>query len=78
MTLRRTQPFGMSSENLIGGVTVSVLPSSVFDRGFKPLSGQIKDNKLGIFCFSTKHALLRSATKDLLAPKQLMCPNGAT
>jgi hypothetical protein len=46
--------------NCIGGVMVSVLTSSVVDRGFEPLSGLTKDYKIGICCFSAKHAALRS------------------
>ena len=38
---------------------VSVLASSAVDRGFEPLSGQTKDYKIGICCFSAKHASLR-------------------
>jgi hypothetical protein len=44
---------------LICGVMVSVLTSSAGDRGFEPISGQNKDNKIGICCFSAKHAALR-------------------
>jgi hypothetical protein len=47
-------------ENYIGGVIVSVLVSSSVDRKFKPWSGQSKDYKIGICCFSTKHVVLRS------------------
>ena len=53
--------------DLIGGVMVSVLASSAVDRGFKPRSGQTKDHKIGIFCFSTKHAALRRKSKNWLA-----------
>ena len=49
--------------NRIGGVFVSVLTSSAVDRG----SGQTKDYKIGICCFSAKHAALRSNGKDWLA-----------
>ena len=35
---------------------VGVLASSVVDRGFEPRSGQTKDYKIGICCFSAKHA----------------------
>jgi 3-mercaptopyruvate sulfurtransferase SseA len=35
---------------------VSILASSVVDREFKPWSGQTKDYKIGICCFSAKHA----------------------
>ena len=44
----------------ISGVMVSVIASSAVDSGFKPWSDQIKDNKIGICCFSTKNAELRS------------------
>jgi hypothetical protein len=42
--------------NRIGGIMVSVLTSSAVDRGFEPWSGQTKDYKIGICCFSAKHA----------------------
>jgi hypothetical protein len=32
--------------------------------------GQTKDYKIGIYCFSTKHAALRRKTKDWLALNQ--------
>jgi hypothetical protein len=35
---------------------VSVLASCAVDRGFEPQSGQTKDFKIGICCFSAKHA----------------------
>ena len=38
---------------------VSLLASSVVDRGFEPSSGQTKDYKIRICCFSAKHAALR-------------------
>jgi hypothetical protein len=46
---------------------VSVLASSAVDRVFKPWSGQTKDYKIGICCFSAKHAALRKKNKDRLA-----------
>jgi hypothetical protein len=46
---------------------VSLLAWSVVDRGFKPWLGQNKDYKIGIFCFSAKHAALRGKSKDCLA-----------
>ena len=49
---------------------VSVLASSVVDRGFEPLSGQTKDYKIGICCFSAKHAALRRKSKDWMARNQ--------
>jgi hypothetical protein len=36
------------------------------DSRFEPLSGQTKDYKIGIFCFSAKHTVLRSKNKDRL------------
>jgi hypothetical protein len=57
--------------NRIGGVMVSVLDSSVVDRGFEPRSGQTKDYKeIGMCCFSAKHAALRRKSKDWLARNQ--------
>jgi hypothetical protein len=47
---------------------VSVLVSSAVDRGFEPRSGQTKDYKIGICCFSTKHAA--RANKDGFARNQ--------
>ena len=48
----------------------SVLASSAVDRGFEPRSGQTKDYKIGICCFSAKHAVLRRKSKDWLARNQ--------
>ena len=42
--------------NHVGGVMVSVLASTAVDRGFEPRSGQTKDCKIGISCFSAKYA----------------------
>ena len=53
--------------NRICGVMVSMLASSAVDCGFKPRSGQTKDCKIGICCFSAKHAALRRNIKDWLA-----------
>ena len=47
-------------------VMVSVLASSVIDRGFEPWLGQTKDYKIGICCFSAKHGII------------IMCQSGAT
>jgi hypothetical protein len=49
---------------------VSMLVSSTVDRGFEPRSGQAKDYKIGICCFSTKHAALRRKSKDWLSRNQ--------
>ena len=56
--------------NRIGGVMGSVLASSAVDRGFEPRSGQTKDYKIGMCCFSAKHAALRRKNKDWLARNQ--------
>jgi hypothetical protein len=47
-----------------------VLVSSAVDRGFEPRSDQTKDYKIGICCFSAKHAALRRKSKDRLARNQ--------
>ena len=49
---------------------VSVLISSAVDRGFEPRSGLIKDFKIGLCCFSAKHAALKGKSKDWLARNQ--------
>ena len=62
--------FCLEKKNCIRGIIVSVLASSVADRGFEPWSSQTKDYKIGICCFSTKHAVLRRKSKDWLAWNQ--------
>ena len=47
-----------------------VLASSAVDRGFKLRSGQTKDYRIGICCFSAKQAVLRKTGKDWLARNQ--------
>jgi hypothetical protein len=49
---------------------VSVLVLSAGDRGFEHWSGQTKDYKIGICCFSAKHAAVRRKTKDWSARNQ--------
>ena len=49
---------------------VNMLASNIVDRGFKPWSGQTEDYKIGICCFSTKHAALRRKSKDWLTQNQ--------
>ena len=56
--------------NRFGGVKVSVLAPSAVDHGFKPRSGQTKDSKIYICCFSAKHKALGSKNKDGLAQSQ--------
>jgi hypothetical protein len=57
----------INQKHRIGGVMVSVLASSAVDSGFEPRSGQTKDYKIGICCFSARHAALRRKSKDWLA-----------
>jgi hypothetical protein len=49
---------------------VSLLASNTVDRGFELWSGQTKDYKIGICCFSAKRAALRSWSKDWSARNQ--------
>ena len=59
-----------SSHNHIGDVMVSVFTSSAVDSGFEIRSSQSKDYKIGICCFSAKHKILRTKSKDWLARNQ--------
>ena len=43
---------------------VSVLASSAADCGFESRSGQTKDFKIGMCCYSAKHAALRLAGSE--------------
>ena len=47
-------------------VMVSVLASSVVDRGCEPRSGQTKDYEIDICCFFAKHVALMTKSKDCL------------
>ena len=49
---------------------VRVLASSAVDRGFAHRSSQTKDYKIGMCCFSAKHAALRRTSRDWLARNQ--------
>ena len=60
----------INQKHRIGGVMVRVLTSSAIDRGFEPRSGKTKDYKIGICCFSAKHAALRRKSKDWFARNQ--------
>ena len=60
----------LDKRNRFGGVMVNMLASSAVDRGFEPRSGQTKDFKIDICCFSAKHAALRRKNKDWLAQNQ--------
>ena len=66
-TMIQTHYFSYSIDDVI----VNMLSSSVVDRGFEPLSGQAKDYKIGICCFSAKHAALREKSTGWLARKQI-------
>jgi hypothetical protein len=54
----------------ISGVMGSTITSSTTNFGFEPRSGQTKDHKIGICCFSARHAALRRKSKDWLAWNQ--------
>ena len=62
--------------NRIGGVMTKVLALIAVDRGFDPRSGQTKDYKIGICCFSVKHSALRRKSKDF--GNRIMSPSGVT
>ena len=44
------------TQNRIAGLMVSVVASSVVDRGFETRTCQTKDYEIDICCFSPKHA----------------------
>jgi hypothetical protein len=50
----------------------SMLALCAVDRGFEPRSGQSKDYKISICCFSAKHAALRRKSKDWLTRNQVV------
>ena len=54
----------------ISSVMDSVLASSAVDREFELRSGQTKDYKIGICCFSLNTPALRRKSKDWLAQNQ--------
>ena len=56
--------------NRIGSVMVSVLASRAIDCRYESRSGQTKEYKIGICCFSAKNAALRRKSKDWLARNQ--------
>jgi hypothetical protein len=47
-----------------------MLTASAADRGFESQSGQTKDYRISICCFTAKHTTLRSKNKDWLAWNQ--------
>ena len=63
-------PGNINQKHRIGGIMLSVLASSAVDRGLETRWGQTKDYKIGICCFSAKHAALRRKSKDWLARNQ--------
>ena len=65
ISLYNTYVFGT-----VTGVMVSMLTSSALGHGFESWSGQIKDYKIGICSFSTKHTALRRKSKNWLAQNQ--------
>ena len=64
--------------NRIGDVMVSVHVSSAVDCGLEPRSGQTKEYKIAICCFSAKRSALRSKVKTGWLGIRIMCPSGAT
>ena len=42
-----------------------MLATSLVDHGFQLCSGQTKDNKIDICCFSAKHVVLRSKSSQV-------------
>jgi hypothetical protein len=49
---------------------VCVFSLSAVDRGFESWTGQTKDYKIDICCFSSKHTALMRKSKDWLAQNQ--------
>jgi hypothetical protein len=45
----------------------SLLASNAVDSEFEPQSGQTKDYRIGICCFSVKHESLKGKSKNWLA-----------
>ena len=60
----------MKVNHISDGTMISLLTSTVLDRGYNPLSDEIKDHKIGICRFSVKQAALRKKSKDWLAQNQ--------
>ena len=51
-------------------IMMNMLSSRAVDRGFEHPLGQTKDNKIGIFYFSAKCAVLRRKSKHWMARNQ--------
>jgi hypothetical protein len=57
---------------------VSVLASIAIDRVFESRLGHTKDYKIGICCFSAKHATFRKRGKSGWVEMRIMCVSGTT
>jgi hypothetical protein len=66
-------PHSKLATSRIGGVMVSVIASSVVVRVFEPRSGQTKDYKVSICCFSTQHAVFKEKEKKLVGSESKQC-----
>ena len=64
-----------TQQHRICGVMVSVLTSIAADHGLEPPSGQTKDYKISICCFSAKHA---ERAKTICFGIRIMCPSVST
>ena len=53
---------------------VRLFVSSAIDCVFEPRSGQTKDYKTGICCFSVKHVTLRGESENSLTEIMTICP----
>jgi hypothetical protein len=58
------QIVSLNLKNRIGGIMVRLFVSSAIDCVFEPRSGQTKDYKIGICCFSVKHVTLRGKSEN--------------
>ena len=67
-------PIFLTNYNHIGSVMLSMHASSVVDRGFKPQPDQFKYYKIGICCFSAKHAVQVKA-KTIILTQQSVAQN---
>ena len=67
---QQNEQLPLTLTNHICSVIVSILISSVVDRGSEPLCVQTKDCNIGICCFSSKHTALRRKSKDWLAQNE--------
>ena len=57
---------------------VGMFTSSAVDCVSETRSDQIKDNKIGICCFSARHTILWSRANNGLARNHDMCPSRLT